>query len=64
MTDEQLLERIAREMSRSNGYDPDELTPTTGYSLLIPRWHQEMEWAARFLAAYRLMIDLREGAKW
>jgi hypothetical protein len=47
------IEEVARAMSASLGFDPDELTPETGYpnARHIARWVKEIEWAKRHIAA-------------
>lgn len=57
MSDEEIIERLAREMCIARGIDPDRMRPATGYenAPTIPSWHIEAEWAQRALVAHRVL---------
>jgi hypothetical protein len=57
--DDGLVEKVARAMTVATGRDPDDRVPRTGYredrENLIPRWHFNVEWARRHIAAAQVL---------
>jgi hypothetical protein len=63
----ELIEKVARAMTVAAAVDPDEMVPRSGYghdkNNRIPRWHFNIEWARRHIAAARALGSLNDAVR-